>query len=178
MSGNLNHYQKDVLTKFLSQGLLVSSTTKSDFHIALPNTFSWTTSPVNVNDAPTPSILKKRKQLHQIFEHLPETTAVSIGLLIGWNCPCTFESLSTILIRNGGPYAIKCRLEWCVAGPMDVHKMNSMFSVTKLNSKTMPPIAIYVSNMLHVKQTLFNTHILDCLSRIWLLNKVCLTCKI
>lgn len=124
----------------------MSSTTKSDFHIALPKTFSRTTSPVNVNDVPTPSRLQNLKYLHQIFEHLTETTVVPIGLLIGSNFPRTLESLSTIQIRHGGSYAIKCRLEWRVAGPVDVHKMNSMFSVTKLCSKTMTPIAIYVSN--------------------------------
>ena len=48
-------------------------------------------------------------------------------MLIDSNCPRALEPLNTIQSQNGGPYAIKCRLGWCVAGPIDVSRIGKKF---------------------------------------------------
>ena len=41
-----------------------------------------------------------------------------VSLLIGANCVCALESKEVISSQNGGPYAFKTLLGWCVVGPM------------------------------------------------------------
>ena len=44
---------------------------------------------------------------------------ISVGLLIGANCVKALEPIQIIPSRDGGPYALKTKLGWCIVGPVD-----------------------------------------------------------
>ena len=43
---------------------------------------------------------------------------MQVKLLIGANCPRTLEPVHVIASRDGGPYAMKTVLGWCIVGPL------------------------------------------------------------
>lgn len=87
--------------------------------IDLPKTYSRPFLPVDVNEVPTAERLVKWNYLSSIFKFMPDASGISeVGLLIGGNCPKALEPLQTIHSEQGGPYAYRSRLGWCVAGPM------------------------------------------------------------
>ena len=44
---------------------------------------------------------------------------ITLGILIGSNCPNALEPIKIIPSEEGGPYASKTALGWCVSGPME-----------------------------------------------------------
>ena len=48
---------------------------------------------------------------------------IKIGILIGGNCPLALEPIQVISSKDGGPYAYKTKLGWCVMGP--IHDVSS-----------------------------------------------------
>ena len=51
---------------------------------------------------------------------------ISVGLLIGANCTKALEPIEILQSKNGGPYAFKTRLDWCVVGPVNRTKRNKV----------------------------------------------------
>ena len=41
---------------------------------------------------------------------------IDVGMLIGANCMKAFEPMELISSRNGGPYAYRTKLGWCIVG--------------------------------------------------------------
>ena len=51
------------------------------------------------------------KEFHKYGDDIP------IALVIGSNCPKAVELIEGISSRDGGPFAFRTQLGWCVAGP-------------------------------------------------------------
>ena len=57
--------------------------------------------------------------LERILDEINEDDNISVGLLIRANCTKALEPIDVIPSKNNGPYAIKTRLGWCIAGPVN-----------------------------------------------------------
>ena len=57
---------------------------------------------------------------------------VKVGLLIGANCPLALEPHHVVPSQNGGPFAFKTTLGWCVVGPMHQKHHSSSFSCNRI----------------------------------------------
>ena len=47
---------------------------------------------------------------------------IEVGMLIGTNCMKALEPMKIIYRRNGGPYAYRMKLGWCIVGPITTSK--------------------------------------------------------
>ena len=62
-----------------------------------------------------------------IAEKLPHAADIEIGLLIGADCAKTLEPQEVIPSKNGGPFAFRTTLGWCVVGLLaKLSEKNSM----------------------------------------------------
>lgn len=105
-------------------GLLVRCSSKhadsySTSIVKMPTTFGFDGLIVTRDEIPTPTNLKHwdhlKKPCDQILEY---DQAIPFGLMIGGNCPKALEPLEVIPSQDGGPYAYRTSLGWCVVGPM------------------------------------------------------------
>ena len=106
--------------KCIAVDKLIVTSIQHNYSMQLPRVYSQKTIPVDINDIPSPEKLKRWKYLEPIFNQLnspPDGTKVS--LLIGGNCPKALEPMQVIQSQDGGPYAFRSRLGWCISGPMD-----------------------------------------------------------
>ena len=72
--------------------------------------------PVDDEDVATPEKIRKWKYLERIAGEITQGQGISIGLLIGGNCSKALEPLEVIPSEQGGPYAFKTLLGWCIVG--------------------------------------------------------------
>ena len=99
--------------------LVVSAPQNSEIKICLPKTYSRSFIPVDKDEIPTPSKVKRWKYLDVIHPFLQqEDDNMEVGILIGGNCPRALEPLKVIPCQGDGPYAFKSALGWCVTGPI------------------------------------------------------------
>ena len=47
---------------------------------------------------------------------------IDVGMLIGANCMKAFEPMELISSRNGGPYAYRTKLGWCIVGQITTRR--------------------------------------------------------
>ena len=105
-------------------GLVVESIPKhaahyGDFTLDLPRTYSQPNLAVDSEEIPTPSKISPWAYLHHLQDKIVDyDPAVTIGLMIGANCPKAVESLEVIRSESGGPYAKRSPLGWCIVGPI------------------------------------------------------------
>ena len=85
--------------------LKISSVLGSDF-IRLPRVYTQDSLPLSLD-------------ISDRNENIP------IGLLIGVNCPKALQPCDFIPSVNGGPFAVKTSLGWCVSGPMQSNSICS-----------------------------------------------------
>ncbi|XP_066922156.1 uncharacterized protein [Clytia hemisphaerica] len=118
-------------------GLKVSPIESNNVIIHLPKSYSRSVIPVEPDDVPTASKLASWKYLHPILQHLPPDRRNSnVGVLIGSNCPHALEPLCVIRSQDGGPYATKTKLGWCVTGPMGSQTYQRQISCNRVNVKS------------------------------------------
>ena len=106
-------------TSFAVDGLKVSRT--SQLHaewINIPKAYTKVDLPVDSSKIATPEKIKKWKYLQEISEEISQNDDVKVELLIDANCPRTLEPVQVIASRDGGPYAMKTVLRWCIVGPI------------------------------------------------------------
>ena len=109
------------------EGLKVASINEGNSEwLPLPRTFTRSDLPVGNDDITKPSQLRKWKYLEKITDQLTYSDDISVGLLIGANCTKALEPIEILHSRNGGPYAFKTRLGWCVVGPVNRTKGNKV----------------------------------------------------
>ena len=89
----------------------------------LPNCFTRDSLPVDSEEVVTPDQIKKWEYLDSIAKGIPDKN-VQGGLIIGFNCVKTLESLELIPSKNNGAYAYKTVLGWCMVGPKETFKIN------------------------------------------------------
>lgn len=125
----------------LLNGLLVKGANKdTNDWIKLPKTYSKGSIPVSNEEIPTPTKIRQWTYLNDVADQLCEERDVRIGLLIGANCPRALEPEKVIPSQNGGPYAFRSQLGWCVVGPMaevsnESARLCNRISVTSLNKE-------------------------------------------
>ena len=88
--------------------------------IKLPKVYTQESIPADASDVIVQEDISQFSYLEKV--NLPKITHdanIHVGLLIGNNVPTATEPLEVINSRNGGPYAVKTILGWCVHG---VHK--------------------------------------------------------
>ena len=134
--GNISHHQNNNC-KFKSpskaiDGLQVSGINDAqNLWVPLSTTFTRDEIPVDNDDIIEPGQLKQWKYLEAVVNQLNFEENISGGLLIGANCTKTLEPVQVLQGRNGGPYAFRTRLGWCVVGPVSGTK-NSPVSCNKI----------------------------------------------
>ena len=98
-------------------GLKVSKSSGQRTWTDLPVTYTKEDLPVDDEDVATPEKIRKWKYLERIAGEITQGQGISIGLLlIGGNCSKALEPLEVIPSEQGGPYAFKTLLGWCIVG--------------------------------------------------------------
>ena len=97
-------------------GLKVSKSSGQRMWIDLPVTYTKEDLPVDDEDVATPEKIRKWKYLERIAGEITQGQGISIGLLIGGNCSKALEPLEVIPSEQGGSYAFKTLLGWCIVG--------------------------------------------------------------
>ena len=87
------------------------------YHLKLPETFSQTKLPMSREDITSGEDLAKWHYLEKVARTLPGVRDIPLGLIIGNNCPKALEPLEVVASKDGGPYAKRTRLGWCVSAP-------------------------------------------------------------
>ena len=58
-----------------------------------------------------------------------------VGMLISVNCMKALEPMEIICKMNGGPYAYKIQLGWCIVGPITVSRNDGSVKYHKIAVK-------------------------------------------
>jgi len=98
--------------------LKVASDVKGGEWLNLPATYTKRDLPADMEEVATREKIKRWDHLNTIANRLPEESNFEIGLLIGANCAKALEPLQVIPSKDGGPFAFKTILGWCVVGPL------------------------------------------------------------
>ena len=82
--------------------------------------------------------------MEKIADGITQTENISIGVLIGGNCFRALEPLEVIPSKNGGLYAFRILLGWCIVGPVgaggnDASVACNRVAVQDLKSKAIAP---------------------------------------
>ena len=108
-------------------GLQVSGVNDDKYlWVPLPTTFTRDKLPVGNDDITKPGQLKQWKYLEPVINQINFKENISVALLIEANCTKPLELIQVLQIRNGGPYAFRIRIGWCVVGPVSGTKNSSV----------------------------------------------------
>lgn len=103
------------------EGLVLSDISNQN-EISLPRLFTENDIPVQMDQIPQPEVVEKFLHLHPIAHHIqPVMNGLSIGILIGSNCPTALEPMDVIASQQGSPYAVKLRHGWTINGPISMN---------------------------------------------------------
>ena len=80
----------------------------------LPATCSKKDLPADVEEVATREKIEIWDQLKKIANKVPKASDIEIGLLTEANCAKTLEPQEVIPSKDGGPFAYKSPLDWCV----------------------------------------------------------------
>ena len=100
--------------------------------------------PVGGEDVLTPSRIKEWKYLDKIVDEIMQTENISVGILIGGNSSKVLEPREVIPSKNGGSYAFRTLLGWCIIEPVGVSRNNvsvacNIVAVEDVTSRAMAP---------------------------------------
>ncbi|MEL7338835.1 MAG: DUF1759 domain-containing protein [Bacteroidota bacterium] len=115
-------------------GLEVSSSLASfqDDWVKLPKCYAQSDLSVSSDEIAIPEKIRSWKYLERIKQEICQTDEGEIGILIGANCTKGLEPTEIISSKNGGPYAFKTRLGWCVVGPLQSTHQRSSLACNKI----------------------------------------------
>ena len=131
--------------------------------IPLPTTFTKKEIPVNHDQIPRPKFLSQWPHLHPISNYITRyLPALSIGILIGSNCPAALEPLQVIPVTDHSPFAALLRHGWTIHGPLEIN-IDSMNNTMNCNPVIMqdtvsPKEAISPMSLINVFEKDFNDH--------------------
>ena len=84
----------------------------------LPKAYARDSIPSRKDQIPTPEIADKWPHLKKIKEKIsPLNESLSVGVLIGSNCPKAIKPREIVAGRSEDPYAVRTLLGWCIVGP-------------------------------------------------------------
>jgi hypothetical protein len=89
---------------------------RSNKKIPLPTTYTRNDIPLDENHIPTPKTANRWSHLSRIEDLLAPMQACPAGLLIGYNCPRALAPLTSIVGKDGEPFAVETELGWSVVG--------------------------------------------------------------
>ena len=84
----------------------------------LPAVYTRDELPADIDEVATCEKAKRWDHLKGIADNLPTESNMKIGLLIGANCARALEPVEVLPSQDGGPFAYKTFLGWCVVGPL------------------------------------------------------------
>ena len=106
---------------FIVEGLCVAPI-DGGASITLPRVYTQQQLPIHQNEIPSHAAICKWPHLSKLLSEIPDRDkSVPIGLIIGANCAKALEPHSVVRSVDGGPYAVKTALGWCISGPVN-HK--------------------------------------------------------
>ena len=106
--------------------------------LALPKLFSRREILVDKEEIATPTKIREWEYLQPISNEIVQNDDVHVGLLIGVNCMKALEPTRILQSQNGGPYAYKTKLGWCVVGPINCTTKNCSTSCNRVAVKDVP----------------------------------------
>ena len=80
----------------------------------LPATYSKEDLPADVEEVATREKIQIWDHLKKIANKVPKASDIEIGLLTEANCAKALEPQEVIPSKDGGPFACKSPLDWCV----------------------------------------------------------------
>ena len=84
----------------------------------LPKAYARDSIPSRKDQIPTPEIADRWPHLKKIKERIsPLKVSLSVGVLIGSNCPMAIKPREIVAGRSEDPYAVRTLLGWCIVGP-------------------------------------------------------------
>ena len=86
--------------------------------IELSKAYSRNCLPVERDEISTPGKIERLEYLRPISWVITQMDNIDVGMLIGANCMKALEPMEIISSRDGGPYAYRTKLGWCIVGPI------------------------------------------------------------
>ena len=152
---------KKVKTEAIS-GLKVTSSTGKNVWINLPVSYTRDNLLVRDEDIATPN---DWKYLERIADKIIQGKLISIGLLIGGNCSKALEPFEVIPNKDGGPYAFRTLLGWCIVGPIDETTSSATVSCNRISVEDMSSKTVashYFATETEVKMSRSNRCFIGC----------------
>ena len=109
-----------------------SNESKEKLWVQLPSTYTQEDLPVDNREIATAEKLKKLKYLNKLKPVMSVDDNQEVSLLVAADCVRALESRKVISSQNGGPYAFKTLLGWCVVGPMINQTKASKFDCNRM----------------------------------------------
>ena len=91
---------------------------KIQYWLNLTATYTREELPANVEEVATRDKVAGWEHFKEIVDKVPRKSDTEIGLLIGANCAKALEPQQVISSKDGGPFAFRSPLGWCVVGPL------------------------------------------------------------
>ena len=89
--------------------------------VDLPKAYARDSIPSRKDQISTPEIADRWPHLKKIKEKIsPLNESLSVGVLIGSNCPKAIKPREIIAGRSEDPYAVRTLLGWCIVGPANL----------------------------------------------------------
>ena len=120
---------------FAIEGVKVTEMHGDSGWLALPKLYSRREIPVDKEEIATPTKIREWKYLQPISNKIVQNDDVHVGLSIGANCMKALEPTRILQSQDGGPYAYKTKLGWCVVGPINCRAKNCSTSCNRVAVK-------------------------------------------
>ena len=124
---------------FAIEGVKVTGMHGNCSWLTLPKIYSTKEIPVDKEEIETPTKIRKWEFLQPISNETIQNDDVHVGLLIGANCMRALEPTRILQSQDGGPYAYKTRLGWCVVGPTNSTTRDCSTSCNRVAVKDVAP---------------------------------------
>ena len=120
----------EIIIKTLNGNQEVASTVISGLKVAsdmkgvrrnwlnLPATYTKEELPADVEEVATRDKVAGWEHLKELVDKVPRKSDIEMGLLIEANCAKALEPQEIIPSKDGGPFAFRSPLGWCVVGPL------------------------------------------------------------
>ena len=115
----------------------MTSVNGKNIWIDLPVSYARENLPVGDEDIATPDKIKDWKYLEKIADKIIQGKNISIGLLIGGNSSKALEPLEVIPSKDGGPYAFRTLLGWCIVGTIGETAFSTTVSCNRISVQDM-----------------------------------------
>ena len=103
--------------------------------VELPKGYSKNCLPVEKEEIATPEKIIGWEYLKSISKGITQVDNIEVGMLIGANCMKALEPMEIISSRNGGLYAHRTKLGWCIVEPITTSRTASSVKYKQTNSK-------------------------------------------